>query len=143
MQDQELGVIDRFMNSRWFKGKFQLKIRWEDQTDNWHDYSTILKESTGWREELGIGDKMEEMLQVRHPGAPRHDDPQRRRTTPPVQYEGGILMRTFRPCWGVMRRFTTRFPVSDLYDRGSILCSAAAVLHRYWLLACGPRPSRS
>jgi hypothetical protein len=94
MQDQELWVIDRFVNSRWFRGKFQLKIRWEDQAeeqDDWRDYAIILRESTGWHKELGIGEEIEEdpigpMLQeyyVRHLGAPRHDDPPHRCAAPP------------------------------------------------------------
>jgi hypothetical protein len=94
MHEQELWVIDRFVNSRWFRGKFQLKIRWEDQTeeqDDWRDYATILKESTGWQEELSVGEnEFEDPIRPllldyydRHPGAPRHDDPPHRRTAPP------------------------------------------------------------
>ena len=94
MRKQELWVIDRFVNSRWFRSKFQLKIRWEDQTeeqDDWRDYSTILKESTGWREQLEAADNETEdpigpMLldyYTRHPGAPKHDDPPHRCTAPP------------------------------------------------------------
>ncbi len=50
--ERELWVIDQFVNSRWFRGKFQLKIRWEDQAeeqDDWRDYSEVLRESTAWR----------------------------------------------------------------------------------------------
>ena len=94
MREQELWVIDRFVNSRWFRGKFQLKIRWEDQTeeqDDWRDYSAILKESGGWREELQVAeDETEDPIgpmlfdyYARHPGAPKHDDPPHRRTAPP------------------------------------------------------------
>ena len=94
MREQELWVIDRFVNSRWFRGKFQLKIRWEDQTeeqDDWRDYSTILRESTSWREQLEVADNEAEdpigpmLLEyyTRHPGAPKHDDPPHRRTAPP------------------------------------------------------------
>ena len=45
IQDKELWVIDRFVNSRWFRGKFQLKICWEDQSeeqDDWRAYEDIL-----------------------------------------------------------------------------------------------------
>ena len=91
MREQELWVIDRFVNSRWFRGKF---IRWGDQTeeqDNWRDYSTILKESAGWREGLEVADDVTEdpigpMLldyYTRHPGAPKNDDPPHHRTAPP------------------------------------------------------------
>ena len=87
-------MVDRFVNSRWFRGKFQLKIRWEDQTeeqDDGRDYTVILKESAGWREELGVGEPTGEdpfgpmLLEyyARHPGAPKHDDPPHRRTAPP------------------------------------------------------------
>jgi transposase InsO family protein len=94
MREQELWVIDHFVNSRWFRGKFQLKIRWEDQAeeqDDWRDYAAILKESAGWQEELGVRGEVEDdpigpMLREyydRHPGAPRHDDPPHRRAAPP------------------------------------------------------------
>jgi len=56
---QELWVIDRFVNLRWFRGKFQLKVRWEDQEedqDDWHDYQTIMEEATAWRLELAVED---------------------------------------------------------------------------------------
>ena len=59
MHKQELWVIDCFVNSQWFCGKFQLKICWEDQTeeqDDWCNYSTILKESTSWQEQLEVTD---------------------------------------------------------------------------------------
>jgi len=99
MREQELWVIDQFVNSRWFRGKFQLKIRWEDQTeehDDWRDYATILRESAGWREELEVGedareDPIEPMLQdyyTRHPGAPKHNDPPYRRMAPPLHRAG-------------------------------------------------------
>jgi hypothetical protein len=89
IQDQELWVIDRFVNSRWFRGKFQLKVQWEDQVeeqDDWHDYHTILEESATWRQELEVGDgpgkdpirpMIEEYYQC-HPGVPRYDDPPHR-----------------------------------------------------------------
>ena len=94
MREQELWVIDRFVNSRWFRGKFQLKIRWEDQMeeqDDWRNYSTILKESAVWRGKLEIaGDKTEDPIgpmlldyYTQHLGAPRHDDPPHRRAAPP------------------------------------------------------------
>ncbi len=79
-------MIDQFVNSRWFRGKFQLKIRWEDQAeeqDDWRDYSEILWESAAWRQELVLGDEHEEdpirpMIEEyyrRHMDALRHDDP--------------------------------------------------------------------
>ena len=94
IQDQELWVIDCFVNSRWFRGKFQLKIRWEDQTeeqDDWRDFGEILAESAKWREELNIDEPLVEdptqaMIEDyynRHPNAPRHDDPVHRRQAPP------------------------------------------------------------
>jgi len=94
LNEQELWVIDRFVNSCWFRGKFQLKVRWKDQTeeqDDWRDYAIILRESAGWRAELGVGsndleDPIGPMLHdyyERHPGAPRHDDPPHRRAPPP------------------------------------------------------------
>ena len=94
IQDQELWVIDKFVNSRWFRGKVQLKIRWEDQSkeqDDWRDYETLRAETQAWREELqareDIGEDpipglMEEYYQC-HVGAPRHDDPIHRRQAPP------------------------------------------------------------
>jgi len=45
LAQQELWVIGRFVNSRWFRGKFQLKLCWEDQEedqDDWQAYQTIL-----------------------------------------------------------------------------------------------------
>ncbi len=92
--EKELWVIDQFMNSRWFRGKFQLKIRWEDQAeeqDDWRDYSEILRELAAWREELVLGDGQEEdpirpMIEEyyrRHTDAPRHDDPPYRHQAPP------------------------------------------------------------
>ena len=94
IQDQELWVIDSFINSRWFQGKFQLKVRWEDQAeeqDDWRDYQEILWESAAWRQELAIDDvqgedpirPMIEEYYQRHPDAPRHDDPPHRRQAPP------------------------------------------------------------
>ena len=81
IQDQELWVINSFINSRWFRGKFQLKVRWEDQVeeqDDWRDYQEILRESAAWRQELAIDDVQEEdpihpMIEEyyqRHPDAP-------------------------------------------------------------------------
>ena len=94
IQEKELWVIDRFVNSRWFRGKFQLKVRWEDQEeeqDDWRDYHSILAESEDWRRELNPGQEMQEdpvpaMIEEyyqRQPNAPRHDDPLRRRQAPP------------------------------------------------------------
>ena len=98
IQDQELWVIDRFVNSRWFRGKFQLKIRWEDQAeeqDDWRDFKEILAESARWREELNIDEPLVEdptqaMIEDyynQHPNAPRHDDPVHRRQAPPRHRE--------------------------------------------------------
>jgi hypothetical protein len=86
IQDQELWVIDQFVNSRWFRGKFQLKICWEDQgeeQDNWRDYHNILMESNAWRQELMADEEIGEdpipgMIEEyynRHLGAPWHNDP--------------------------------------------------------------------
>ncbi len=61
--ERELWVIDQFVNSRWFRGKFQLKIHWEYQAkeqDDWRDYSEILQESAAWRQELVLEDGQEE-----------------------------------------------------------------------------------
>ena len=81
IQDQELWVIDQFVNSCWFRGKFQLKIRWEDQgeeQDDWRDYNTLRAETQAWQEELQAGEEIgedpipgliEEYYQ-RHIGAP-------------------------------------------------------------------------
>jgi len=55
--EQELWVIDKFVNSHWFRGKFQLKVHWEDQEedqDDWQDYNTILREAAEWRNELVV-----------------------------------------------------------------------------------------
>jgi hypothetical protein len=63
IQDRELWVIDQFVNSRWFRGKFQLKVHWEDQEeeqDDWHNYKQILTEAEAWRQELTIGEELEE-----------------------------------------------------------------------------------
>ena len=79
--DQELWVIDHFVNSQWFRGKFQLKIRWEDQAeeqDDWRDFGEILAESARWREELNVDEPLvEDPMQAmiadyynRHPDAP-------------------------------------------------------------------------
>jgi len=86
IREQELWVIDCFVNLRWFRGKFQLKIRWEDQAeeqDDWWDFKEILAESARWREELNIDQPLvKEPTQAMiedyynwHPNAPRHDDP--------------------------------------------------------------------
>jgi hypothetical protein len=94
LQDKELWVIDQFINSRWFHGKFQLKVRWEDQAeeqDDWQDYFAILAEAAQWRDELqlqgqedddSVGPLVEEYY-LRHPGAPRHDDAPHQRAPPP------------------------------------------------------------
>jgi hypothetical protein len=63
MTDQELWVIDKFVNSRWFRGKFQLKVHWEDQEedqDDWHNHKTILREAAAWREQLVVEDLPDE-----------------------------------------------------------------------------------
>jgi len=55
-----LWVIERFVNLRWFQGKFQLKIRWEEQMeeqDDWRDYQRIMEESAAWRRELAMGEE--------------------------------------------------------------------------------------
>jgi hypothetical protein len=94
LTDQELWVIDKFVNSRWFRGKFQLKVHWEDQgedQDDWRDHETVLREAATWREQLAIEDlpeedptiQLREEYYARHPGAPRHDDPPHRRAAPP------------------------------------------------------------
>jgi hypothetical protein len=57
IQDKELWVIDQFVNSQWFRGKFQLKICWEDQMeeqDDWRDYFVILVEASQWRDKLRV-----------------------------------------------------------------------------------------
>jgi hypothetical protein len=57
MQDKELWVIDQFINLRWFHGKFQLKVHWEDQPeeqDDWRDYFTVLAEASQWRDQLRV-----------------------------------------------------------------------------------------
>src|SRR5258706_13273924 len=92
--ERELWVIDQFMNSRWFRGKFQLKIHWEDQAeeqDDWQDYSEILWESAAWQQELELEDEhgedpirpMIEEYYRRHSDAPRHDDPPHHHQAPP------------------------------------------------------------
>ena len=94
LAQQELWVIDQFVNSRWFRGKFQLKVRWEDQEedqDDWRAYDTILEEAAAWRQELAIEDlpdidptqAMVNDYYTHHPGAPRHDDPPHRQAAPP------------------------------------------------------------
>src|SRR5258706_3576190 len=92
--ERELWVIDQFVNSRWFRGRFQLKIRWEDQNgkqDDWRDYSGVLQALAAWRQELVLGDEEKEdpvrtLIEEyyrRHTDAPRHDDPPYRRQAPP------------------------------------------------------------
>jgi hypothetical protein len=94
IQDKELWVIDRFVNSRWFRGKFQLKVWWEGQNeeqDDWRSYEEILREAASWQQELSVGgelpeDQVRPMVDeyyLQHPGAPRHDDPPHRRAAPP------------------------------------------------------------
>jgi hypothetical protein len=65
--DQELWVIVKFVNSRWFRGKFQLKVHWEDQEDqdDCHDHETIVREATTWREQLVV-EELPEMVPVVH-----------------------------------------------------------------------------
>ena len=93
IQDKELWVINCFVNSRWFRGKFQLKIRWEDQNkeqDDWRGYEEILQEAVDWHQELSVsnepsGDLVRPMIEeyyMWHPGAPRHDDPPHRHAAP-------------------------------------------------------------
>jgi hypothetical protein len=81
MQDKELWVIDQFVNSCWFQGKFQLKVQWEDQMeeqDDWWDYFALLAKAAQWRDELqvqgqegddSVGPLVEEYY-IHHPGAP-------------------------------------------------------------------------
>jgi hypothetical protein len=81
IQDKELWVINRFVNSQWFCGKFQLKVCWEDQPeeqDNWRDYFTVLAEASQWGDQLcvqgqedddSLGRLVEEYY-ARHPRAP-------------------------------------------------------------------------
>jgi hypothetical protein len=94
LTDQELWVINKFVNSRWFRGKFQLKVHWEDQgedQDDWCDHETILREAAAWREQLAIEDlpEVDPMIQLweeyyaMHPGAPWHDDPPHQQAAPP------------------------------------------------------------
>ena len=97
IQDQELWVIDHFVNSQWFRGKFQLKIWWEDQgeeQDDWWDYDTLHVETQAWQEELQAGEEIgedpipgliEEYYQ-RHAGTLRHDDPIHWRQVPPCHW---------------------------------------------------------
>ena len=94
IQDQELWVIDQFVNSRWFRGKFQLKIRWEDQgeeQDDWRDYETLRAETQAWHEELQAGEEIREdpipglieEYYKHHLGALRHDNPIHQQQVPP------------------------------------------------------------
>ena len=48
VQDQELWVIEKFVNSR---DQFQLKIRWEDHEegqDEGNNYDSVMAESAEW-----------------------------------------------------------------------------------------------
>ena len=118
IQDKELWVIDRFVNSQWFRGKFQLKVRWEDQDedqDDWRGYEDILREAALWQQELSVGDDppedqvrpmVEEYYLSCDIWGPRdtmtpHIDRQRHRATVPCDVSN--CMRTLRPCWGVMK----------------------------------------
>ena len=94
IQEQELWVIEKFVNSQWFRGKFQLKIHWEDpleEQDDWRDYQEILAESAAWRQELAVNQEIGEdpippMIKEyyqRHIGAPQHDNPIHQRQAPP------------------------------------------------------------
>jgi len=94
LAQQELWVIDQFVNSRWFRGKFQLKVRWEDQEedqDDWRAYQTILDEAATWHQELAVEDLPEvnptlTMINEyydHHLGAPQHDDPPHRQAAQP------------------------------------------------------------
>jgi hypothetical protein len=45
------------------RGKFQLKVCWEDQEeeqDDWRDYKQILTEAEAWWQELTVGEELEE-----------------------------------------------------------------------------------
>jgi hypothetical protein len=56
-------VIDRFVNSWWFQGKFQLKVCWEDQEeeqDDWCNYKQILTKAEAWQQELTVGKELGE-----------------------------------------------------------------------------------
>jgi hypothetical protein len=115
--DQELWVIDKFINSRWFRGKFQLKVYWEDQEeeqDNWRDHTVILRETAEWREHLVVGDipDIKPIIQLckeyyaRHLGALQHDDPPHRQAAPPKNLGSQMtIARMLDLCWGVMKPF--------------------------------------
>ena len=103
--ERELWVIDQFVNSRWFRGKFQLKICWEDQAveqDDWRDYSEILRESAAWWQELELEeecgeDPIQPMIEEyyrRHSNALRHDDP-------PHRCQAPLRHCAVRRCWWV------------------------------------------
>jgi hypothetical protein len=81
------------MNSRWFRGRFQLKIRWEDHEedqDEWRDYAMVMQEAKAWQEELSVEEPgvdpitpLVDEYYRRHPYAPQHSDPLHQCTAPP------------------------------------------------------------
>ena len=78
--------MEKYVDARWFRNRFQFKIRWEgfeEDDDTWEDANDI--DSGNGPRVLEEGDDdfdMEEDFYGRHPDAPRRTDPPTARSRP-------------------------------------------------------------
>jgi len=86
VNDEEFWVIEKYLDSRWFRNRFQFKIRWEgftEEHDTWENAEDI--DSDAGPRLLQDGDNnfdLEEDFYRRHPDAPKRTDPLAARARP-------------------------------------------------------------
>jgi len=83
---EEYWVIDKYINARWFRNRFQFKIQWEGfskEHDTWENTDDIdSDEGPRLLQEDDDDFDLEEDFYKRHPDAPRRTDPPNMRTRP-------------------------------------------------------------
>ena len=84
---EEYWVMEKYIDSRWFRNRFQFKIRWEgfgEEHDTWENAEDI--DSSDGPRLLEEGDEdfdLEDDFYRRHPNAPKRTDPLNMRNKPP------------------------------------------------------------
>ena len=78
VNDEDFWVMEKYVDARWFRNRFQFKIRWEgyeEEDDTWEDTDDIdLGEAPRVLEEGDEDFDLEEDFYRRHPDAPRRTD---------------------------------------------------------------------
>ena len=86
VNDEEFWVIEKYLDSRWFRNRFQFKIRWEgftEEHDTWENAEDIDSDAGPRLIQDGDDDfDLEEDFYHRHPDAPKRTDPLAARARP-------------------------------------------------------------